>query len=106
MNRTIRDTGLAFALCALLGGPLYGCGSTPEHRSTGQVIDDATITTKVKAKLLDDPTTHGLKIDVDTSRGVVELSGNVGSATEQNRAIALARSVDGVRGVRNDLIVR
>jgi hyperosmotically inducible protein len=66
---------------------------------TGEVITDAAITTAVKTKLLGDTTTPGLKIDVDTSNGVVTLSGFVTSATERRRALELARETTGVKSV-------
>jgi hyperosmotically inducible protein len=106
MKANIRNTAIALSLCTLLGGPLYGCAATPEHRSTGRYIDDAAITTKVKAKLLEDSLTEGLKVDVDTYRGPVQLSGFVDSDRQRERAREIAQNVAGVKLVRNDLIVR
>ena len=106
MKTNLRRTGLALSVCILLGGPLYGCASTPEHPSTGQYIDDAAITTKVKAKLLGDSVTEGLKVHVDTDKGVVQLSGFVDTAQQRARAGTLAAEVPGVKSVRNDLIVK
>jgi len=75
--------------------------------SVGQTVDDATITAKVKAKLLADPLVGGLKIDVDTSGGVVTLSGdNMKSQAEIDQAIRLAKEVDGVRDVKSNLTTR
>lgn len=105
MKTNLRRTGLAFSVCILLGGPLYGCASTPEHPSTGQYIDDAAITTKVKTKLLNDSITEGLKIHVDTDRGVVQLSGFVNTAEQKTEAGKLASEVAGVKSVRNGLVV-
>jgi hyperosmotically inducible periplasmic protein len=106
MKTKIRNAGIAVSLCAILGGPLCGCAETAEHRSTGQYIDDAALTTKVKAKLLEDSLTEGLKVDVDTYEGTVQLSGFVDSERERARASELAQGVAGVKLVRNDLIVR
>jgi hyperosmotically inducible protein len=106
MKTLFRHAVTAMSLSVLLGGPLYGCASTPEHKSTGQYIDDAAITTKVKAKLLDDSITEGLKVDVNTDRGMVQLSGFVESENQRERAYQLAQGVAGVQSVRNDLIVR
>jgi hyperosmotically inducible protein len=78
---------------------VVGCASSPRERSTGEVIDDATITTKVKSSLLADPQVSGLDINVDTSRGVVSLTGIVNTERERQRAIELARGVNGVRRV-------
>ncbi|MBI3328494.1 MAG: BON domain-containing protein, partial [Nitrospinae bacterium] len=58
---------------------VVGCASTPARRSTGEVIDDAVITTKVKTSLIADPAVSALAISVDTSKGVVSLTGIVNS---------------------------
>jgi osmotically-inducible protein OsmY len=89
-------------VCVLLA-PLFAsaCGKT-----VGETIDDATITTRVKTALLNDPTVGGMRIDVDTFKGVVTLSGRVKSAQEQTTAIALARKVDGVKDVKSTLQVQ
>ncbi len=76
-------------------------GNAPNpDRSIGERIDDAGITMKVKAKLLDDPTVKGLKIDVDTRDGVVYLTGSVSGEAEKQKAIELARNTEGVRDVQ------
>jgi hyperosmotically inducible protein len=100
------------ALLVLLAVAASGCatsGNAPNpqgQRSVGEVIDDATITTRVKTKLLDDPVVKGLQIDVDTVNGVVFLTGTVNSQEEKQRAIELARETSGVREVRGDLTVK
>lgn len=83
-----------------------GCAVTRGQATVGEYIDDATITTKVKAKLLEDKTTGGLSINVDTLNGTVAMSGFAKSQAEKDRASELARSTSGVREVRNNLIVR
>jgi hyperosmotically inducible periplasmic protein len=80
-------------------GLLVGCAATPEQRSTGEVIDDTTITTKVKTSLLADPMVSAFAISVDTTRGVVSLTGIVNSTGERARAIQLAQETGGVRRV-------
>jgi hyperosmotically inducible protein len=75
--------------------------STPQ--SAGQAVDDATVTTEVKAKLVGDPLTKAHHINVETQKGVVQLTGFVNSAAEKTRAGELARTVDGVASLRNDL---
>jgi hyperosmotically inducible periplasmic protein len=80
-------------------GLLIGCASTPEQRSTGEVIDDTAITTKVKTSLLGDPMVSAFAISVETARGVVSLTGIVNSAAERTRAIQVAQDVGGVRRV-------
>jgi osmotically-inducible protein OsmY len=83
-----------------------GCGSTADSRSTGQVIDDTAIHTKVKAALVNDPVVSGTSIDVNVNRGVVSLNGAVNGDVEKTKAEDIARGVDGVRSVENNLIVR
>jgi len=76
-------------------------GNAPEpNRTVGEHIDDAGITMRVKARLLDDPTVKGLKIDVDTREGVVFLTGSVPSDAERKQAIELARTTEGVKDVQ------
>jgi hyperosmotically inducible periplasmic protein len=75
-------------------------------RSAGAVVDDATITGKVKTKLIEDETTKAHQIDVDTRSGVVQLGGFVDSAAAKDRAGELARSVSGVKDVQNELQVK
>jgi hyperosmotically inducible protein len=70
---------------------------------SGEVLSDAAITTAVKTKLLADKTVGGLKIDVDTTDGVVTLTGPVNSAAERNQALRLARQTKGVKRVENKL---
>lgn len=80
-------------------GLLMGCAATPEQRSTGEVIDDTAITAKVKTGLIGDPMVSAFAISVETSRGVVSLTGIVNSAAERARAIQIAQDVGGVRRV-------
>jgi hyperosmotically inducible periplasmic protein len=80
---------------------LAACGKT-----AGETIDDATITTRVKTALLNDPDVAGLKIDVDTFKGVVTLSGGVKTKAEEAKAIAIARKISGVADVKSTLQVQ
>ncbi|MEJ2344974.1 MAG: BON domain-containing protein [Gammaproteobacteria bacterium] len=83
-----------------------GCAGSPTRESTGQYIDSAAITAKVKAKLLQDSLTAAYQIDVTTYKDTVELSGFVNTEQEKQRAVAIARGVPGVKLVENDLIVK
>jgi len=74
---------------------------TPAGRTPGEVIDDATITAAVKAKLFRDPYLSGFAISVTTFKGEVTLTGAVGTEFQRERATAVARSVPGVRAVHN-----
>ena len=98
MNRTRHLTSLLLAIALVTPLLLAACGKT-----VGETIDDATITTRVKTALLNDPVVGGLRIDVDTFKGIVTLSGRVKSQNEQNTAIALARRIDGVKDVKSTL---
>lgn len=81
-----------------------GSGNAPEpSRTAGQAIDDASITMRVKGRLLDDPVVKGLVIDVDTRQGVVYLTGRVRTAQEREQAIRLARETPGVQDVESNL---
>jgi len=82
---------------------VVGCASTSQKEGTGQYFDDSVITTKVKAGIFDNPTTKATEINVETFKGVVQLSGFVSSQDAANRAIELARGVSGVKGVTNDM---
>ena len=95
---------LAVALLAEM--PIAGCSSTSTSESTGQYVDSAAITSKVKAALLDDSGLKSFDISVETFKDVVQLSGFVNSDQVKARAGELAAGVAGVRSVRNNLIVK
>lgn len=101
--REMKNNQLALlTFCGLVVIAVLGCSST---RSVGTQIDDATITTRVKAQLTDDETVRARDIDVDTLDGVVTLSGRVRTDEESAQAEELAREVEGVREVQNLLEV-
>jgi len=79
------------------------CASTRTQQSAGEVIDDTVLTSKVKMALIDDPITKAGQINVETYRGVVQLGGFVDNAEQRDQAGRVARSIDGVTEVRNDL---
>jgi hyperosmotically inducible protein len=97
-----RRVFLSVLLAIAMVSPLAtaACGKT-----VGETIDDATITTRVKTALLNDPDVAGLKIDVDTTLGVVTLDGVVKTKDEEAKAMAVARRIDGVKDVRSNLQV-
>jgi osmotically-inducible protein OsmY len=83
---------------AMILAVTVSCGKT-----VGEAIDDTTITTRVKTAMLNDPAVGGLRIDVDTFKGVVTLSGSVKNQAEKNQAIELARRTSGVTEVKDAL---
>ncbi|MGD0663219.1 MAG: BON domain-containing protein [Syntrophorhabdales bacterium] len=85
---------------------LAACASTRTHESTGEYVDDSVITTKVKALLAEDDFLKSFQIGVETDKGRVQLSGFVNSQNAVDKAGEIARSVKGVRSVKNNLIVK
>ena len=89
----------AFLIALTIALPIIAaCGKT-----VGETIDDATITTRVKTAFINDPVVGALRIDVDTFKGVVTLSGRVKSKDEETKALALARTIHGVKDVKSTL---
>jgi hyperosmotically inducible periplasmic protein len=94
----------ALAMAVFLAGAA-GCASTDERRATGQIIDDASLTARVKTALVKADGINANAINVNTYRGEVILSGFVEDRQMIDRAASVARNIDGVRTVRNDLHV-
>ena len=88
---------------AILLASLLGCAGTPTKEGTGEYFDDTVITTKVKAAIFDEPSLKSAEINVETFKGVVQLTGFVSSRASIDKAVAVARSVKGVTSVRNDM---
>ena len=80
-----------------------GCASTAKQEGTGEYVDDTVITTKVKAAIFNEPTLKSAEINVETFKGVVQLSGFVSSAAAETTAVNVARNVGGVKSVKNDM---
>ena len=83
-----------------------GCASTSSKEGTGEYFDDTVITGKVKAAILQEPTLSSAEINVETFKGVVQLSGFVNSREDVNKAVVVARKVGGVTSVKNDMRVK
>ncbi len=83
-----------------------GCASTSKQSSTGEYVDDSVITAKVKFMLAGDDFLKSFQIDVETYKGVVQLSGFVNAQKAVDKAIEIASSVKGVKSVKNDLVVK
>jgi len=100
-NRNILP--FALAACLLV---LSGCAVTRGQETTGAYIDDAAISTQVKTKMIEDKNVDAAAIKVDTLNGTVMLSGFAKSTTERTSAETIARSVSGVKSVRNEISVK
>ena len=99
MKYLIRFFSTFFLALTLL--TTVGCASTPKHEGTGEYVDDSVITSKVKAAILNEPGLNSAEINVETFKGVVQLSGFVMSRADINRAVEVARGVAGVTSVKN-----
>lgn len=97
---------VVLAMLALPVAFVAGCKSTPAGESAGDYASDASVTARVKAALLADPGLKSLAVSVATYRGVVQLSGNVNSEEEIQKAVAVSRSVSGVQSINNDLHIK
>lgn len=92
---------LAIAFASLLG-----CAATDTRQSTGDYVSDSWITTKVKTALVDDPLVKATEVNVETYKGTVQLSGFVKSDAARSQAVIVARSVKGVTGIKNDILIK
>ena len=93
-------------LAALMLTTVVGCASTEKRESVGESVDDSAITTKVKAAFAIDPTLKATEINVETFKGVVQLSGFVAQASDIPAATNVARGINGVKSVKNDMRVK
>jgi hypothetical protein len=101
MTRILPTLAIVTAI-ALIGGA-SGCASTATHEGTGQYVDDSVITGKVKTAIFNEPSLKSAEINVETFKGVVQLSGFVSSAENQKLAMDVARKVPGVTSVKDDM---
>ena len=97
---------LLLAALALSFAFVTGCASTAKQEGTGEYFDDSVVTTKVKTAILNDPELKVLQINVETFKGVVQLSGFVESKAMMDRAVEVTRGVAGVKSVKNDMRAR
>ncbi len=93
-------------LSAILLTAVIGCASDGNRQSTGEYVDDAWITSKVKAAMIKDDELKASEINVETYNGTVQLSGFVSDASDVNHASSVARGIKGVTNVKNDLQVK
>lgn len=104
MRLSLKPLAVALALGSMFA--LGACAESGPKQSTGQYLDDTAITSKVKAKILQDEDLKVLQIGVTTYNGTVQLSGFVDTAAAKARASQVVRTVEGVRAVENDLVVK
>lgn len=102
---TIR-TALAISLCAAAFLALPGCAVMRGQETVGAYVDDATITTQIKSRFVENKQVDAASIKVETLNGTVMLSGFAKDATEKSTAERIARDVNGVKSVRNEIAVR
>jgi osmotically-inducible protein OsmY len=100
-NRLIGSLILIMLIAALVA-----CASTSKKESTGEYVDDSVITTKVKSLLAADDFLKSFQISVETFKGTVQLSGFVNTIKAVDKADEIARSVKGVKYLKNDLVVK
>jgi osmotically-inducible protein OsmY len=100
-NNAKRFSILLLAAAALTS--VVGCAATSTQESTGQYMDDTAITTRVKAAIFNDASLKSAEINVETFKGVVQLSGFVNSAADIQRAVSVVQGLSGVRSVKNDM---
>ena len=93
-------------LAALAMATTLGCASTSKYEGTGEYVDDSVITAKVKTAIFEEPTLKSAEINVETFKGVVQLSGFVKSSDSVGKATMVARNVAGVKSVKNDMLVK
>jgi len=94
---------LATFFFAIVFASLLGCASTSKQEGTGEYVDDTVLTAKVKAEIFNEPSLKSAEINVETFKGVVQLSGFVNSREDINKAVRVARGVQGVVSVKNDM---
>jgi osmotically-inducible protein OsmY len=97
---------IRFLVVLMMLAAFVACASTPKQSSTGEYIDDSVITTKVKALLAADDFLKLFEIGVESRKGIVQLSGFVDSQKAVDKAGQIARGVQGVKSVKNDLIIK
>jgi hyperosmotically inducible protein len=85
---------------------MSGCASTSKSEGTGEYVDDTVITAKVKTAIFEQPGLKSAEINVETFKGIVQLSGFVKSQSDINTAVVVAKNVKGVSSVKNDMRVK
>ena len=102
----MKHSAITLALSGLLIFTAAGCSVTRDQSTVGEYVDDATVTTRVKAKFAEDSRVSAMAISVETLKGVVQLSGFAKSSAERSKAEDLARGTPGVVNIKNDIVVK
>ena len=102
--RAVRGFGIL--VLAIVLASVWGCGSTATKEGTGEYVDDSVITTKVKTAIFNDSSLKVNEINVETFKGVVQLSGFVRAQADIDKAVQVARGVAGVKSVKNDMRIK
>jgi osmotically-inducible protein OsmY len=104
MNQISKYLSAVFLAVTLVTA--VGCSSTSKQEGTGEYVDDTVITSKVKTAVFNEPMLKSAEINVETFKGVVQLSGFVSSQAAANKAVEVARRVGGVTSVKNDMRIK
>lgn len=97
---------ISAAILAIVCTMALGCAGSPTQESTGEYLSDTWITTKVKAALVNDSVVKSTEVNVETFKGIVQLSGFVSSDAAMDQAIIVARNIEGVTSVKNDMQIK
>jgi hyperosmotically inducible protein len=97
---------IASVAAVLVLASTLGCAATSKQEGTGEYVDDTVITTKVKAAIFNEPSLKSAEINVETFKGIVQLSGFVSAAENNATAVKVASAVGGVKSVKNDMRVK
>ena len=97
---------IRFLVVLMMIAAFVACASTPKQEGTGDYIDDSVITTKIKSQLANDEFLKSFQISVESRKGIVQLSGFVNSQDAVDKAGQIANGVEGVKSIKNDLIVK
>lgn len=106
LNQSYFSIVVMALLTACIAFTTISCSSTPKQESTGEYLDDSVITARVKAAILKDKDLKSAEINVETFKGVVQLSGFVSSQSDINKAVSITRDLSGVQSVKNDMRVK
>lgn len=106
MKISLRNLSQSILIGSCLALFASGCAGTATRRSTGEMVDDATLTARVKTAFAKDPGVKAIDVKVDTHKGTVQLNGFVDTAQEKTRAETIARGIQGVTDVQNNITVK